>query len=57
MLPREKAQLAYVTAQIVLDGREVERLNVKQLVKRHRGIFADVEDRMQTIGLTLLAGE
>jgi hypothetical protein len=57
VLSREKAQLAYVTAQVVLDGREVERLNVKQLVRRHRGIFADVEDRMQTIGLTLLAGE
>jgi hypothetical protein len=41
----------------VLDGREVDRLSVKQLVRKHRGIFADVEDRMQTIGLTLLAGE
>jgi hypothetical protein len=57
VLPREKAQLAYVTAQVVLDGREVDRLSVKQLVRKHRGIFADVEDRMQTIGLTLLAGE
>jgi hypothetical protein len=57
VLPREKAQLAYVTAQIVVEGREIERLNVKQLVRRHRGVFADVEARMQTIGLTLLAGE
>jgi hypothetical protein len=56
-LPGDKAQLAYVTAQIVVDGQEMERLNVKQLVRRHRGVFSDVEDRMQTIGLTLLAGE
>ncbi|MFM2075093.1 MAG: hypothetical protein RJB34_1398 [Pseudomonadota bacterium] len=56
-LPSDKAQLAYVTAQIVVEGKEVDRLNVKQLVRRHRGVFADVEDRMQTIGLTLLAGE
>lgn len=56
-LPREKSQVAYVTAQILNDGIEGDRLNVRQLVRAYRGTFAEVEDRMQLIGLTLLAGE
>jgi len=56
-LGREKEQLAYVTAQIVREGVELDRLTIRQLVRRNRGVFGEVEDRMQTIGLTLLAGE
>ena len=56
-LPREKAQLAYVTAQVLVDGVETDRLNVRQLIRKHRGVFSDVEERMQTIGLTMLAGD
>jgi hypothetical protein len=56
-LPGVKAQLAYVTAQIVVDGEEVDRLNVKQLVRRYRGTFGKVEERLSSIGLTLLAGD
>lgn len=56
-LPGEKRELAYVTAQFTEDGHEVDRLNVRQLVRKHRGVFADVEDRMDLIGLTLLVGE
>jgi site-specific recombinase XerD len=54
-LPGVKAQLAYVTAQIVVDGKEVDRLNVKQLVRKHRGSFGETEERLLSIGLSLLA--
>lgn len=57
VLPGEKAQLAYVTAQIMEGGVEVDRVNVRTLVRRHRGTFAAVEDRLQMIGLSLLAGD
>lgn len=56
-LTKEKAQVAYVTAQVMNEGVEVDRLNVRQLVRAFRGTFGEVEDRMQTIGLTLLAGD
>jgi len=53
----EKRQLACVTAQVLEGGEEVDRLNVRQLVRKHRGVFGEVEERMNGIGLTLLAGD
>jgi len=56
-LAPHQAQVAYITAQVLdKEGAEIDRLNVKQLIRKKLELFAGVESRLERIGLTLLDG-
>lgn len=56
-LPGEKAELAVVTVQFVDGDLETGRMSVRQFLDAHAGSQADLEVRLNLLGLTLVGDE
>ncbi|WP_234265205.1 phage integrase N-terminal domain-containing protein [Hydrogenophaga sp. NFH-34] len=56
-LPGEKAELAVVTAQFLRGDVETDRMSVSQFLQAHEGAAAELEMRLNLLGLTLIDEE
>jgi len=56
-LSEVQMQTAMITAQITDDGEEVERLTLKQLLKLDKSVFAQVEERLELVGFSLIGDD